>query len=283
MSGSITVRSDRKRALTRSELLARRIHRMTMRSTYWARPLPDSLIIGAGKAGSTSLHDYLVQHPQVRGATRKELYFFDVYYDRGPRWYRGQFPVARRGTRNLEATPNYLSDPRVPGRVAPLIPTAKFVVLLRDPAERAESHWNHLHRDGREARSMEQIVSDELTWPDPPSHQSDQEMTAWLRTHVLYHGFYALHLRRWFSLFDRSQFLVLFSETELFADPASATVKVQEFLGLDPAPPRDLDARNQRPSDRPAADAARLDQLREVYRDHDIALEDLLGQRLPWR
>jgi hypothetical protein len=276
--------SDAKRELTGAQLLARRVRRLAMRATAPLRPWPDAIVIGTGKGGSTSLFDYLAQHPLVARPTRKEVYFFDLHYGRGTSWYRAQFSMkTRRGMRAIEATPNYLSDPRVPARVHELIPNAKFIVLLRDPVGRSVSHWGHLVRDGREQRTLAHLLADEIAEPlDAVEAITGHEDTIrWLRSHVLYHACYARHLERWFERFDRSQFLFLFSD-DLFADPVGTTVRVQEFIGLPPEPPTDVAARNTRTSE-PDVDPAVRAQMEAFFAPHDAALEALLGIELPWR
>ncbi|HEX9782521.1 MAG TPA: hypothetical protein VGA56_07280, partial [Opitutaceae bacterium] len=104
--------------------------------------MPDFIILGAQKAGTTSLYAYLLEHPQVLPARKKEVHYFDLRYERGERWYRSHFPSQRAmqargrslGNRVItgEATPYYLFYPRAPERVASVVPNAKFIVLLRD-------------------------------------------------------------------------------------------------------------------------------------------------------
>lgn len=277
-------KSDAKREVRGAELVARRARRLAMRATAPLRPRPDALIIGTGKGGTTSLYDYVAQHPLVARPTRKEVYFFDVHYGRGTGWYRGQFALKTRpGMKALEATPNYLSDPRVPERVQRFVPDAKFIVMLRDPIGRSVSHWGHLRRDGREHRELAQLVADEIAEPlDAVEAITDHaETIRWLRSHVLYHACYARHLERWFQHFDRSQFLILASD-DLFADPVATTMRVQEFIGLPPEAPADVAPRNTRTSE-PEVDPEVRRQMEAFFAPHDAALEALLGEPLPWR
>ena len=100
------------------------------KATAAVRPLPDFLIIGAQKAGTTALYAYLRRHPQITGPSWKEVSFFDRHYARGEAWYRGNFPNALRA-RGLvgEASPSYLFHPLAPERVAALVPEAKLIAL----------------------------------------------------------------------------------------------------------------------------------------------------------
>jgi hypothetical protein len=102
--------------------------------------LPDFLIIGGQRCGTTSLHHYLAAHPAVRPATGKELQFFSIHHGRGERWYRAHFPPPSPGTHSFEASPYYLFHPSVPARVAATLPAGRFIALLRDPVVRAYSH-----------------------------------------------------------------------------------------------------------------------------------------------
>src|SRR5262245_9795313 len=107
------------------------------------RPLPDFLIIGAQKAGTSSLYAYLVQHPQILRASMKEVHYVSTEYHRGTAWYRQQFPRSSKvnnRSRRLnkpvitgEASPYYLFHPHAPQRIAALLPNVKLIVILRDP------------------------------------------------------------------------------------------------------------------------------------------------------
>ncbi|MEJ2557594.1 MAG: sulfotransferase domain-containing protein, partial [Anaerolineae bacterium] len=121
--------------------------------TRFMRVLPDFLIIGAQKCGTDSLFRYLGGHPCIKLASSKEAHYFDLKFDKGINWYRSHFPlipykysVKRLRKQDLitgEATPYYLFHPHAPGRAAAIVPHVKLIVLLRNPADRAYSHYNH--------------------------------------------------------------------------------------------------------------------------------------------
>src|SRR5947209_1159841 len=135
------------------------------------RALPDFLIIGAQKAGTTSLYRYLAAHPDIVASTRKEVHFFDINFWRGEWWYRSLFPLRRRLQRRPplrnrpaitgEASPYYLFHPFAPERAAQLLPDAKLIVLLRDPVERAWSHYRHEVANGRETMTFPDALAAE--------------------------------------------------------------------------------------------------------------------------
>jgi hypothetical protein len=130
--------------------------------------LPDFLVIGAPKAGSTALHAALVQHPQLFLSTPKEPKFFltgerppsrsaqqgpgDAHSAREWIWrradYEALFDAAPPGTLRGESTPFYLWDSAAHRRIHSLVPHAKLIAVIRDPVERAYSNWTHLWCDG---------------------------------------------------------------------------------------------------------------------------------------
>ncbi len=204
------------------------------------RGFPSVLIIGAQKAGTTSLFNYLVQHPDVLPPIAKEVHYFDLRYDRGARWYQGCFPYRRRlrrGAITLEATPYYLFHPRVPHRVAQLLPDVKLIALLRNPIDRAFSHYQHEIRGGREPLSLAEALDreadrlageEERLRSDPAYYSVSHHRHSYLRR-----GHYAEQLDRWVEHFPRSRLMVVQSE-RLFREPAAVVDSVQQFLGLRP-------------------------------------------------
>ncbi len=268
------------------------------RATAAHRPLPDYLLIGAQRCGTTSLHRALAAHPQIRPpALHKGVHYFDVDYWRGPQWYRAHFPLARpragtgtgtgTGTgRTLtgEASPYYLFHPAVAARVAADLPDVRLVVLLRDPVERAFSAHQHELRRGFEDLPFEQALAaepartdgeDERLVADPlyrsPAHQHHA---------YLARGRYAEQLRRFHAAVGPDRLLVLFAE-ELFADPAAGYARVLRFLGLPVIGLAGFPRLNARP--RPPMGPALRSRLAEGFAAHDEDLAALLGQVPPWR
>jgi hypothetical protein len=204
------------------------------------RGLPSVLIVGAQKAGTTSLFNYMVQHPDVLAPMSKEIHYFDLNYAKGIGWYRARFPYSyrlRNGSVTLDASPYYLFHPLVPERAARQLPQVKLIALLRNPIDRAYSHYQHEVRGGRESlsfaeairREPERLAGEEQRLRSDPGYYSYNHH----RYSYALRGRYLEQLRRWVACYSREQLLVLQSEW-LFQEPAAASKAVYEFLGLSP-------------------------------------------------
>jgi hypothetical protein len=242
------------------------------RATAALRALPDFVIIGAQRSGTTSTYAYLVQHPRIEAAWHKEVHYFDSprNYRRGPGWYRAHFPLRRPGRITGEATPEYLLRAKAPARLAALVPRARLVALLRNPVDRAVSHYHHHVRQGRETRPLERALAEQRrTLPTGP----------WSGESYLIRGLYAEQLETVLRAVPREQVLVLLSE-ELFARPEETVARIVAFLGL---PPHPIDVRGRLSAGRyePMPPAVRAE-LIEFFRPHNARLADLLGRDLGW-
>lgn len=188
--------------------------------------LPTFLVIGAQKAGTTSLDAYLRQQPQVFMAREKELNFFcDPGYSRGIGWYEEQFAAASPAQARGEVSPFYTSypwKPHVPERAARHVPDAKLVYLLRNPIERMLSNYRHHVALGVETRPIAKALFVD-TWQ------------------YIDRSSYAMQLGRWLEFFDRSSVLVITSE-ELRADPPRVLARVFAHIGVAAEPPDRLQA-----------------------------------------
>jgi Sulfotransferase domain len=265
--------------------------RAVLRTTVWTlgratsawRPLPDFLIVGAQKAGTTALYAYLRWHPGITGPSWKEVSFFDRHYRRGISWYRGQFPLRSRGKLVGEASPGYLFHPLGPERVAATVPGVRLIALLRDPVDRALSHYHHEVALGREPLSFEEALGaeeertrgEEARMIREPGYFSH----AWWDHTYVARGRYAEQLERWLAAFPREQLLVLASE-ELSRDPAGMYARVLDFLGV---PAHDLHAypRVYRQEYGEMRQETRQ-RLAEIFARPNRRLYDLLGRDLGW-
>jgi hypothetical protein len=251
------------------------------------RGLPSGLIIGAQKGGTSSLFHYLVQHPEVVPPANKEIHYFDTYYDRGDRWYRGRFPFQyqlRGGACTLEATPYYLPHPLAPARAFQLLPHAKLIALLRNPVDRAFSHYQHVVRAGGETLSFPEAVEQEPVRLAGEENRLRTEpgyhSIAYLKHSYLRRGHYVEDLRRWAEHYPRSQLLVLQSEW-FFRDPAGATSAVQQFLGLRPYGAVTYRPVLQGSYDREMPPALRR-RLVAYFEPYNRALYQWLGREFDW-
>ncbi len=268
--------------------------RAVLRNAVWAygkatsgiRPLPGFLILGAQKAGTTALYAYLRRHPHITGPSWKEVSFFDRHWTRGESWYRGNFPNVLRARGDLvgEASPSYLFHPLAPQRVVELVPDAKLIALVRNPVDRALSHYQHEVALGREPLSFE----DALAAEDERTAGQEERLVAepgyfshawWNHTYQA-RGRYAEQLGRWLEMFPREQLLVLPSE-ELLGEPEQAHSRVLDFLGAEPhrldSYPRVFEREYE------AMSAETRAGLAAKFAEPNRRLYELLGRDLGWK
>ena len=251
--------------------------------------LPDFLVIGAKKAGTTYLYRLLTQHPLVEPAASKEPHFFDVLYERGVGWYRDCFPVPRqkdgRTTITGEATP-YMANRRSAERTAGVVPEARLIALLRNPVDRAYSDYQQMARTERETRTFEEAIG---AVNARPSREAGKTAEHGDLPHLddnskyLSRSVYVDHLLRWSKFFGERQMLVLKSE-DFFARPQEILGGVLRFLDLPPQeikPPKMRDKRNKGTYEREMDPQTRR-RLEEYFAPHNRRLYEYLGRDLGW-
>ena len=277
---------------------AKRLLRTYGELTTGLRRGPDFVIIGAKRGGSTSLYNSVLEHPGIAPLfpSRQHIkgaHYYDTRYARGLTWYRSHFPIEIAGRQVVrpfvrpssrgEASPYYLFHPLAAERLARDFPDVRIIVVLRDPVERAYSHFKERTHHGGETLSFEEALAAEddrlrgeaeRIVAEPGYLSVEHENHSYLAQ-----GRYLDMLPRWFSLFPREQFHIAVSE-EFYADPDRHVNEVWKFLGL---PPRRLQSRvrhNYLPSAGMAPETRLL--LQESLIEHNRALADLLGRPLPW-
>jgi hypothetical protein len=260
--------------------------------TAAVRLLPDFIIIGAQKAGTSSLYRYLADHPLIEPAVAKEVHYFDWHFHRGASWYRAHFPtVAARWRSRMqgrplltgEASPYYLFHPHAPQRVKALVPGAKLIVLLRDPVERTISAYHHQVRAGTEslsiaealARESDRLSEDIARLAVDASHRG----FAHRRFSYMARSVYAGQLEAWLRLFPREQLLILRSE-DFFERPADVFAAVLQYLGLPAARTARFPRFNAAEYD--DVDPAVRAELTRYFAPHNQRLYTLLGRDFGW-
>lgn len=244
--------------------------------------LPDFVIVGTMKGGSSALTRGLGNHPDVFVADGKEMHFFDEHFDRGLDWYGACFSAAGDGQVVGEATPRYMNDPVVVDRMVATLPKGKFIAILRNPVDRAYSHYWHNQRRGREARGFEEAIADQ---------NPESEIFAYLDL-----SYYTERLQRLESGAGNDGLLVLLNE-DLRHKREDTLNKAWEFIGVDPSrgspemPVRKLSMmgklrkrRREKSRQYPPMAPATRKKLLELYSNEVTALEAWLGRDLSrWR
>ena len=198
------------------------------------RKPPFFIVIGQAKAGSSALYDYLCRHPQVVPAVKKEIEFFSKFFDRGEEWYEAHFPPIPRTTDLItgEGSVQYFVNFDAPIRIAATLPDAKFILILRDPVQRAYSHFRMFERLGKENRAWEEVVNAELAM-SPSCPLDEIPFRHGLESAYLFSSAALPFLKHWRSLFPVERFLILRRE-DLRRDTQAVVQRAWDFLGLPP-------------------------------------------------
>ncbi len=209
------------------------------------RVLPDFIIIGAQRCGTTTLYNNLILHPHTMQALRKEIHFFDINYKKGVTWYQAHFPsllyksylkhTYRNNIISGEATPYYFFHPLSTERIYKFIPRVKLIVLLRNPVDRAYSHYQLSVRLGHENLSFEDAIQHEIGRLKIEEERIFNNGSYYSFNHQHYsylsRGYYMEQLRKWHHYFSRDQILILKSEN-FYLDPSTVLTQVYNFLNL---------------------------------------------------
>lgn len=251
------------------------------------RVLPDFIIIGAQKGGTSSLFKYLEGHPELGLSYRKQVHFFDKLYHRGENYYRSCFPLRafNRGKKSGEATPYYIFHPKAAGRIHRMLPNVKLIATLRNPADRAYSHYNMKVNQGWESvPTFEEAIAMEeerLREEWAKTETNDRYYSKKLRDFsYLARGRYAEQLQRYYALFPKENILVLPSEL-LFEKPQEALGRIYSFLGISEYQPKNLKVYNKRHYEAMLPETR--EKLTEYYKPLNEELFRLIGERFDWR
>lgn len=256
------------------------------------RKTPDYIVAGAQKSGTTSLWAYLSEHPNVEPPLIKEMSYFDRNYQRGMNWYRMHFPLiegnsckpAGQPTMTGESTAYYMFHPLVPQRIAHDLPELKIILMLRNPVDRAFSHYQLKVGRNREPLSFddaieaeaERLAGEEAKIIADPTYYSPRHD----RHSYLARGIYVDQIIRWQKFFSPERLLILES-TDLFKRTEETFARVLDFLGLPEWRPAEFGNRFPgRYSDK-MSEATRR-KLIDYFAPHNARLNAHLGTRYDW-
>jgi len=207
---------------------------------------PNFLIIGVQRGGTTSLYKYLTKHPKIIPALKKEIHFFDINFDKGVSWYQSKFKQNPffmilykkkkfKDSITGEATPYYIYHPYGAQRISKIIPNVKLIVLLRNPVERAYSHYHHEVRLKAERLSFEDAIKEESKRLEDETEKmlKDENYYSFNHQHFSYlqRGIYIDQLEVWTKKFPKEQILILSSE-DLYSNSNEICNEVFSFLNL---------------------------------------------------
>lgn len=286
---------------------AYRVIRLSYRVlTHQLRVLPDFLILGGQRCGTTSLYFYLTGLPGIFPAFRKEVHFFDDHFSEGLSWYRAQFPttsqkylvehVQKHAFLTGESSPYYLFHPHIPRRVAKILPNGKFIILLRNPVDRAYSHHWLATMEGKETLPFEVAIQreEERLSGEREKMLVDENYESYNHRHFSYlaRGIYVDQLKTWRETFPQKAFLILKSE-DFYLDPAETLKQTLDFLGV---PTIDISSNNREfkqyrePNNighknihKPAKmDSKVREYLVEYFAPHNARLYEYLGRDFGW-
>lgn len=202
------------------------------------RKLPDFIIFGCSRSGTVALNRYLSQHPEIIMASRKEVHFFnkDVHFKQGKNWYRSFFPLKIFSEKKIigEATPSYIHNPKSAKRIFEILPNVKLICMLRNPIDRAYSHYFHnIGKKGRESLEFEDAIEQENSRISYEKYNKIFDGENFFHYSYLDRGLYLEQILEWMKIFPKEQFLFIKNE-DLENNIDKTLNDIFKFLNLKP-------------------------------------------------
>tara|TARA_B110000196_G_C21027665_1_gene605996 strand:+ start:132 stop:989 length:858 start_codon:yes stop_codon:yes gene_type:complete len=247
------------------------------------RKLPEFIIIGCARSGTVALNKYLNQHNDIEMASRKEVHFFnkDIHYEQGLNWYKSFFPIKIFNKKIIsgEATPDYIYNPKVPKRIKKILPNVKLIVVLRDPIDRAYSHYHYMKRTGRENLTFEDAIKGEEDRIGNERKLEKFDGDNYRRYSYLDRGLYLKQIQNWRKIFSKNQILIIKNE-DLEENLESTLNDVFIFLNVKKQliPNKKKFNVGQYP---PIKEETKI-KLISHFKEHNKKLEEFLDRKLNW-
>ena len=252
--------------------------------TASSRVLPNFIIIGTVRSGSTSLYYNICEHPSVLEAAYDEIGYFDSNYHLGQNWYRSMFPTQkmmdkiREDTRYSitgEDTPFYFWKQEVAERIFSDIPETKIIIILRNPVDRAYSNYKLAVRENNEKLTFEEAIEEEIEFL---SKNSFLETVNRFRSYLT-KGMYVNQIKPWLDIFPRNQFHILSTE-QMKNKPHETLNQVFKFLSIP-----NYNIKN--PQKRKLADYKKMndntrERLLKYYKPYNQEFFESIKQKFEW-
>ncbi len=252
------------------------------------RSLPDFIIIGTARSGTTSLYYNICQHPCVLPASYDELGFFDSNFHLGLNWYRSLFPTLfskwivkynKKFAITGEDTPFYIWSPTVAKRILKILPNVKLIVLFRNPIDRAYSNYHLGVRAGSENLSFEDAIQVELNRLNNKIESENKlERYTTPRSYIA-KGFYADQLKIWLELFNNDQLLIICTE-DFESKPQKTLDKIYDFLQIPKNPI--INPEKHKVASYPKMKSETRKFLVDFYKKPNAELYGMIGQEFDW-
>ncbi len=289
------------RQLARSQLVekpklysfSRNLYRKYCTLTQSLHTSPTFLIIGAAKCGTSSLYDYLMLHPCVGNSLTKQIHFFDRYYDRQISWYKVCFPfvwkkfmiekIKHKNFATGEATAHYMTHPLAAKRAYEVVPNAKIIVMLRNPVDRAYSHYQMEKANKKEELTFEEAIEKEPERIrgefEEMLHNKNNSGRNYPHRAYIKSGEYMEQIKPWLELYPKENFMFIKSE-EFNKNTSLVYNEVLKFLRLHPFELKKYEKIRKREYEKMNPDIRK--KLIEYFKPHNEELYELLGKNFQW-
>ena len=265
------------------------IKRNTAGITGPFRVLPDFIIIGSMKCGTTSLYYDMCEHPCASAAARDEIGFFDSNFHLGLNWYRSMFPtkgqiedikhkegVAITG----EDTPFYFWNPIAAKRIQKILPNIKLIIILRNPIDRAYSEYQDLVSRESNSPSFETFIENEINTRKKGIIITEENFEIFNQNDsYLLKGIYVDQLKIWTKLFPKEQIFTLSTES-LNSEPTASMESVFQYLNLPDYKIKNTQHQKQKKYTPMDSQTRKL--LIEFFKPHNERLFKFIGKKFDW-
>ena len=252
--------------------------------TSSSRVLPDFIIIGTVRSGSTSLYYNICEHPSILPASYDEIGFFDSNYHLGIDWYRSMFPRQKKMKKTKketgyaltgEDTPFYFWKREVAERILEILPNVKIIAIFRNPIDRAYSNYNLGLRKNTEKLTFEEAIDEEIEFLEKHSFRECVDR----RRSYLSKGLYEKQVKVWFELFDTSQIHIL-STDQMQKNPQKELQKIFSFLEISDYAIKNPQKQKSAEYSKMRSDTRR--KLLDFYKPHNDEFFRIIKQKFDW-